>query len=609
MKKIYVYILFCITMLCTGCSLDRFPLNGPSSGTFPASEEEAQAGVLSAYKSIANMQRQYSPYNRFFDHITDMGCFRENHSAATVYKQLCQSIATSENTVVEDLYGRIYRGVGRVHMVLDNLENIRPTLTDDEVFWQLKAELLCLRAFFYDWACQYYGDIPFIDHSLTLEDYAYPRTKREDVIERILNDIPDELLDHLPIAWSRGDWRVSRIGRAAAYTLKARICLNWGRFEEAARCSKIAMDLSKGIFELTPLDLSACGLDHTAGEPSSEALFGFDAEQNSKEWMWAVEYNLLTAANTHGSIYAFSSRVHNGAAYQGPTQAMMDTFQCTDGLSIAESPKYNYKKPWENRDPHLDLYALRPDTRYMGIEYTTDLKRTKVIDYNQIDDKTGQRGVLITNSDVSGNKSEYGPNKPSGPGGYLWRKFSSSEFYGQIIGGDYADVLDCCLIRYAELLLIDAEANIEMEKGDLARAANDLNQLRARVNMPKVDASSRESLRKALRYERKVELCCEGFRWFDLRRWGNTVASKALNGAVYEPGFENIVSNAIPQIDDDWIVKYDETETWEDGKFNLRKLTSYELKYVEGKDELWPFPYTEMLTNPEIGFGNNNPGY
>ena len=609
MKKSLIYILFCTAMLCTGCSLDRFPLNGPSSGTFPASEEEAQAGVLSAYKSIANMQRQYSPYTRFFDNITDAACFRENHSAATTYKQLCQSIATSENSVVEDLYGRIYRGAGRVHMVLDNLENIRQTLDDDEVFWQFKAELLCIRAFLYDWACQYYGDIPFIDHSLTLEDYAYPRMPREEVIERILSDLDDELLDHLPIAWGREDWRVSRIGRAAAYTLKARICLNWGRFEEAARCSKIAMELSKGVFELTPLDISYCGKGHADGEPSCEALFGFTGEQSSKEWMWAVEYNLLTAANTHGSIYAFTSRVHNGAAYQGPTQALMDTFQCTDGLSIAESPKYDYRHPWANRDPRLDLYTLRPNTRYMGIEYTTDKSRTKVIDYNQIDEKTNQRGVLITNHDVSGNKSEYGPNAPSGPGGYLWRKFSSSEYYGQIVGGSYQDVLDCCLIRYAELLLIDAEANIEMEGGDLKRAADDLNRIRARVNMPKVDDSSRESLRKALRYERKVELCAEGFRWFDLRRWGNEVAVKALNGPVYAPGFENNISNAIPQIDDNWIVKYDQTKTWNSGEFNLRKLTSYELKYVEGKDELWPFPYTEMLTNPEIGFGNNNPGY
>ena len=608
MKKKLLYILLSAALLGTGCSLDRFPLNGPSSGTFPANESEAQAGVLSAYKSISNMQRQYSPYMRFFDHITDIGCFRENHTAAATYKQLCQSIATSENDVVEDLYGRIYRGVGRVHMVLDNLDNIRDNISDEEVYWQFKAELLCIRAFLYDWACQYYGDIQFIDHSLTLKDNSYPREDREKVIDRIIADLDDELLDHLPVAWNRNEWRVARIGRAAAYTLKARICLNWGRYDEAARCSKIAMDLSKGVFELTPLDITCCGLSHEDGEPTSEALFGFEGERNSKEWMWAVEYNLLTASNTHGSIYAFSSRVHNGAAYQGPTQAMMDTFQCTDGLSIAESPKYNYKKPWENRDPRLDLYTLRPDTRYMGVEYTTDLSRKKVVDYNQIDPKTGQVGVPVTNADVSGSKAEFGPNRPSGPGGYLWRKFSSSDFYGQIIGGDYQDVLDCCLIRYAELLLIDAEANIEMEGGNLKRAEDALNKLRARVNMPKVDASSRESLRKALRYERKVELCCEGFRWFDLRRWGNDVAKKALNGTVYAPGFENNISNAIPQIDDNWIVTYDESKTWS-GEFNLRKLTSYQLKYVEGKDELWPFPYTEMLTNPEIGFENNNPGY
>ena len=59
----------------------------------------------------------------------------------------------------------------------------------------------------------------------------------------------------------------------------------------------------------------------------------------------------------------------------------------------------------------------------------------------------------------------------------------------------------------------------------------------------------------------------------------------------------------------DALVKYDENSTWDNKPFNLRKLTSYTLKYVEGKDELWPFPYNEMLTNPEIGFGNNNPGY
>ena len=48
-----------------------------------------------------------------------------------------------------------------------------------------------------------------------------------------------------------------------------------------------------------------------------------------------------------------------------------------------------------------------------------------------------------------------------------------------------------------------------------------INRVRARVNMPPVTDRSREGLRKALRYERKAELCNEGFRWFDIRRLWN----------------------------------------------------------------------------------------
>ena len=70
-----------------------------------------------------------------------------------------------------------------------------------------------------------------------------------------------------------------------------------------------------------------------------------------------------------------------------------------------------------------------------------------------------------------------------------------------------------------KLLLIEAEANIEWDGGDLAIAEANINRVRARVNMPPVTDRSREGLRKALRYERKAELCNEGFRWFDIRRW------------------------------------------------------------------------------------------
>lgn len=599
LKKI-LYIIF-LGIIFAECSLDKEPLNGPSTGTFPASEEEALAGVLAAYKSLANPIVQYCPWPyRLVDNCTDIGTCRVGTSP---YTQMLNSSLTSDVDLVEFAYERIYKIAGRVHLVLDALENLRSKVSD-QIIDQFKAELLCIRAFAYDQGCQFYGDIPFIDHSLGLNDYSYPRTPRKEVIERLLyTDLTDELLDNLPVQWPTVTYGTCRIGRATAYALKARIALNWGYYEEAARCSSKAISLSEGHYELEQLD---CTYYATAsdGEPSASELFGFQAESKSKEWMWALQYNILAASNTHGCIYTYAPRTHNGASFVGPSQGLMDTFQCKDGKAITESPLYNWQEPWKNRDPRLDLYTLRPDSRAMGIEFTTNVSVTKVTDYNN-------EAKKINNNDAVGNKSEYGANGTKGPGGYHWRKFYDNTYYGMIPGNSMEDELDVCLIRYAELLLIDAEANIEWEGGDLARAKKDIDKVRARVQMPPVDGSSREKLRSALRYERKVELCAEGYRWFDIRRWN--IAKKAVAGIKYAPGFSttttprNYISNARPIIDEDWVVTYDSNNTWNSQKFNLRIFQI--MKFTEGKDELFPFPYTEMLSNPAIGLSNNNPGY
>ena len=600
MKKQIAYFAIAIASLLTGCSLDREPLTGPSTGTFPASFDEAQAGVLAAYKSLANNIQQYEPFpNRWMDQLTDIGAMRTVLSNWPAYTL---STITSTYGGVENSYARIYKGLGRVHLVLDNLDNLRGRI-DDEQYYQFKAELLCLRAYFYDWACIIYGDVPFIDHCLTLDDYAYARTPKADVIDRILTDMDDELLDHLPVSWPKQTWGTARIGRVAAYTLKARICLEWGFYEDAARCSRKALDLASGTYDLTPLDCTYYPT-HVEGEPDPTPLFGFDAETNSKEWLWAVQFSRLAASNTYAGIYTFVSRVHNGAAGAGPSMAMMDTFQCTDGKSIVQSSLYDWKNPWKNRDPRLDLYCVRSGSRTMGIQFSTDPADKTVYDYVS--------ATSVTNADVTGNKSEYGPNGIQGPGGFLWRKYCDPAYYGVITGTDYEDELDSPIIRFAELLLIDAEANIEWDGGDLARAKSQIDRVRARANMPAVEGTTREALRSALRYERKVELCAEGLRWFDIRRWKESdgvtpVALKAVNGPQYAPGYGKITSNAKPVIDANWTVTYDGTTTFDGTAFDARILT--ERKFQLNKDELWPFPYSEMVTNPLIGLENNNPGY
>lgn len=596
MKKNIITLLLSVVLL-SSCSLDREPLDGPSTGTFPATAEEAEAGLLAAYKSLANDVHQYNPANRWYDQLSDIGAMRTTMSS---WPNFGLSTVTSSLSHVENTYTRIYKAIGRVHLVLDKLDNLRGIVTDEQ-YYQFKAELLCLRAYQYDKGCKIFGDMPWIDHALDLDDYAYARTPKAEVIANILNDMDDELLDHLPIAWDRATWGTCRIGRVAAYALKSRICLEWGFFEDAAKYSKKALDLAAGVYDLTPLDCTYYPT-HADGEPDPTPLFGYDAERNSREWIWAIQFDRLAASNTHQGVYNHGSRVHNGSAGAGPAMAFIDTFQCTDGLSIAESPLYNWQDPWKNRDPRLDLFCLRSGARSMGVQFSTDPADKTVYDYNI--------GKAVPNGDVTGNKSEYGPNGTKGPGGYLWRKFLNMEYYASVTGNSYEDELDMPLIRLAELLLNDAEANIEWEGGDLSRAKANIDRIRARVNMPPVTATDREGLRSALRYERKVELCCEGFRWFDIRRWkdstGKPLVYKAMNVQQFAPGYGRTTSNAKPIIDENWIVTYDMNNTFDGKACNARVHTTF--KFVD-KDMLWPFPYTEMVTNPMIGLENNNPGY
>jgi len=600
MKKHIAIIAIAASMLTVSCDLDREPLSGPSTGTFPASYDEAISGTLAAYKQLSNNVAQYEPMpTRWLDQLTDIGAMR---TALSSWPDYTLSTITSSYSGVENFYARTYKGLGRVHLVLDKLDALKPQITDQE-YAQIKAELLCLRAYFYDGVCKLYGDVPFIDHSLTLTDNAYARTPKMEVIDRIISDMDDALIEALPVAWDKSEWGSVRIGRVAAYALKARICLEWGYYDDAVKYSKKALDLAEGVYSLTPLDCTYYPT-HVEGEPDPTPLFGFAAEQGSKEWIWAVEYNRLAASNTHAGIYTFASRVHNGAAASGPSLAMMMTFQCTDGKSITESPLYDWQNPWANRDPRLDLFCARSGSRVMNIQFSIDPADKTVFDYTS--------NKALPNADVTGNKSEYGPNGQKGPGGFLWRKYCDPAYYGNITGTNYQDELDVPVIRLAELYLIDAEANIESGNGSLSRAASQINKVRSRVNMPAVSVTTREELRSALRYERKVELCAEGHRWFDIRRWkeddGKTpVALKAIDGPQYAPAFGKTITNAKPIIDKNWTVTFDTGSTFDGKKFDARLHTTR--KFVTGKDELWPFPYDEMVTNPLIGLGNNNPGY
>jgi hypothetical protein len=104
-------------------------------------------------------------------------------------------------------------------------------------------------------------------------------------------------------------------------------------------------------------------------------------------------------------------------------------------------------------------------------------------------------------------------------------------------------------MRYAEVLLNYAEA--ENEANGPANAYAAINQVRARVGMPALPTGlTQAQMRDRIRHERRVELALEGFRYFDLRRWGTAV--QELNGFEIVPGNTNLKKKIYKTTFDYW---------------------------------------------------------
>jgi starch-binding outer membrane protein, SusD/RagB family len=103
--------------------------------------------------------------------------------------------------------------------------------------------------------------------------------------------------------------------------------------------------------------------------------------------------------------------------------------------------------------------------------------------------------------------------------GYYLRKFNSASYWGSTAGGTSAHKI---FFRLAEVYLNLAEANCELNKLDEAIAALDM--VRVRAGQPAISnvpgfSKTKDFLMKRIRNERRVELCFEGHRFHDQRRW------------------------------------------------------------------------------------------
>ncbi|MEH6307080.1 RagB/SusD family nutrient uptake outer membrane protein [Olivibacter sp. CPCC 100613] len=582
-KKTFLTISLISITLFSGCELDKFPLNGPTAGTFPATEEEATMGLYGAYKGLTLLDAASTPIWHVMDNITDIGYARPGNN----YTSPITSSLTTDNALAIKPWSVHYKTIARCHSVLDNLGGIKAEMAED-AYNQLDAELRVIRAYCYSQLIELYGDVPLVLHALGLNDTEVPRTPKAEIQQWIINEMT-AVADQLPIAQTQ--YGNVRVGRVAAYMLKARAALYSTQFEVAAEAAAKALELSEGVYELTSFDasLNYCNQTHEAGEPTCANIFGYAGYQSSKEWIWVAEYNQTINGNTHNQGYYMASRLGKGASYWGPTQNFIDSFQSIDGLPIDESPLYDPAKPFSNRDPRLDMYCARPHARLMGIQYEPNASFTRVNNYWPIIEGQSNTPASVSNTDATNAYRSFS--------GYLWRKHTDNADYAINSASGVSD-LNVGIFRYAELLLIYAEAKIEANDID-ASVYEAINKIRSRAHMPPIEANlSQSQLRTALRYERKIELCNDGLRWYDIRRWN--LASQIMNGYLYLNRSANVwTKDVLMDIDENYSPIYNQAKA-------SQYFNTQEVVYRENKDERWPIPQAERDANKSL---TQNPGY
>jgi hypothetical protein len=444
---------------------------------------------------------------------------------------------------------------------------------------QYVAEAKFFRAYNYWLLFRLYGGVPLITKVLGINDEELfsTRATREETVNLILKDLTEAALD-LPEQKELSSSAIGRITKGAAISLKARVALfegTWEKFRSGANTNElldVAIKSSESV-----MNSSQYSLWTGKGNQSYRYLFIEEGDDASED--------ILDRRYQQGiSNQSFSYDV-GATGMLLPTKKLADIYLCTDGLPITETTLFRgyntTTSEFKNRDPRMTMTFLIPGALSPQPWYVEPTACWPF--YPQRNPNTG----------------------------YTTYKFISENAYGNELPGDHSYSFDHHIIRYAEVLLIYAEATFE-RNGNISDADLDksINLLRQRVNMPILTnafvATNGLDMRQEIRRERTVELALEGFRYDDLRRWKTAEIEmpQAIRGIkiVGTNWTDPVViegANRNPYAGEFW-----QSHTDSNGFIVAEDAASR--SFDPNKDYLRPIPTKEVSLNPKL---KQNPGW
>ena len=599
-KKI-VFFIPLIGILLISCDLVETPKDTASREMVFGSEQGLELYINSFYDWLPSADDIIR-----LDYVSDYGARRD------VPPLLRNGVSpTTTDDTSQSGRDRVALG-GDVHWGWSTLRDINFFLEhnqSDEVAQDIRQHYNGIarffRAFFYFEKVKRYGNVPWIDKPLDIEDEELfaGRDDRTFVMERVLEDI-NFAIENIQ---TESDRSRTLITKDVALALKSRIALFEGTFrkyhtdglasglgntadqwfQEAADAALEIMD--RGNFNIYTL----------AGDLSYSELF-LSNSPNSDEDILIIQQDLGIGVR-HSANWIFNSAT-TGVRFSF-VRPFIHTFLNIDGTPFTDQSDYEsmtFSEEIQNRDNRL-YHIIR--TPY----YTSLLE--------------GDENLQMP--DWSYTYTGYHPSKWILP--------------DQPLGTESVGTNSVQIFRYAEVLLNYAEAKAELGTITDSDWANTIGKLRARAGISgglnslptKVDPYLLENyfpgisdpVLLEIRRERGIELAMEGHRYYDLVRWKRGELMAEVWRGIYVPEanqYYDINNDGNPDV---YFYTEDPGDDRQDGVFYLnvaadRQLTNGtfgELTWREGVNKTWqdhfylyPIPESDLLTNPNL---EQNPGW
>lgn len=557
MKKNTLYIALAVVIGCfisTSCNkvFDELAVNPNQQDvtSFYSTPENVNSGVMGIYSYLTTPRALGVSATRLMANRGDESSDRTDYG---VPGQYCASLTSSWYTIVEP-YSLFYTAASQACQMIEVIPNVE--FTNTKLKDAYLGEAYMLRAYAHFFLLINWRNICIIDHfPLSSKDYS-PQVSPEAAWDFIISDLKKakELLPKKGFWTGDNTGRVTSASAAAllgkAYLYRSGIEPKYGPskttyYSEAAACFDEIISGKHGSFKL---------VDDYADN------FRIATENNDES---ILEFQFIGDAVNTG----FNPGLSNSGVWRDP-RGVQPPSLVSNNAHVMHDWVYDTFVASKDADGKTDsrmFGTLVFDDRAEEINAKAG-DEVRVFDGKTFYEYYGDQGFGLVNAQA-------GKYKCACRKGLDWTLPTKNPGDGMWMGNLRANGVNYIDIRYADVLLLYAECVVSGGSQGSITPVQAVNQVRARksVNMPPVSVVDM----KVIENERILEFTGEGYRFYDLLRWGKVVQR-----------FKDLTAS--------------------DPNFKQYNASAY-LGFQEGKNEWLPLPIDEVEGNPYIS--SNNPGW